>query len=97
MGQENKSSIFLKDIELDEIIDEITCLNIKKSMGCDEIPPKIIKWAAQLFAPILQKIFTKCINSGHYPDSMKVAKVSPIYKKSDKNDSNNYRPISVMT
>ena len=60
-------------------------------------PPKIIKWAPHLFAPILKEIFNKCIESGHYPDAMKIAKVAPIYKKGDKNDVNNYRPIGLLT
>ena len=65
--------------------------------GYDDIPPKIIKWAPHLFAPILKEIFNKCIESGYYPDAMKIVKVAPIYKKGDKNNVNNYRPISVLS
>ena len=97
MGKKNKSSMFMKFITLDEIIEEIKNICIKKAIGYDGIPPKIIKWAPKLFSPILLEIYNKCIDMGYYPQSMKVAKVTPIHKKDDKNDLNNYRPISVLT
>ena len=97
MGRANNSSIFLRYIELAEILLEIKSINPKKSMGYDDIPPKIIKWAAHLLAPLLQVIFNKCIDLGYYPNGMKTAKVTPIHKEGDKNDFSNYRPISVLT
>ena len=96
MGRENRSSMYLKEIKIDEIIEEILKICIKKSMGYDNIPPKIIKWGSDLFAPILMVIFNKCFHTGYYPNSMKIAKVIPIYKKGDQEDFNNYRPISIL-
>ena len=96
-GKENKSSMYLKKIELREIIEIITNMSLKKAMGYDKIPPKIIKWAPEVFAPILLVIFNKCFDQGYYPDIMKVGKVSPIYKKGERNENNNYRPITVLT
>ena len=66
-------------------------------MGFDEIAPKIVKWAANLFAPILKIIFNKCIDLGHYPSGMKTGKVTPVYKKGEKNEVNNYQPITILT
>ena len=43
---------------------------------------------------------TDCINSailnGVFPDELKLAVVTPLYKKSDPEDKTNYRPISVL-
>jgi hypothetical protein len=36
------------------------------------------------------------INTGVFPDSLKVAKVTSIHKKNDPLNKSNYRPISVL-
>ena len=97
LGNQNCSTMYLHNITLEEIIELIKSISPQKAMGYDGIPPKIIKWAPELFAPILMVIFNKCINLGYYPDAMKTGRVAPIHKDDDKNDVNNYRPISVLT
>ena len=97
MGSENKSSIYLKMIEIYEILEEISKLCDRKASGYDEITPKLIKWAANLLAPILLIIFNKCIDLGYYPASMKVGEVSPIFKEGKKNGETNYRTVTVLT
>ena len=44
----------------------------------------------------LSIIFTKCINTGIFPDSWKYANVQPIHKKSNRQLKSNYRPISLL-
>ena len=80
-----------------EVLELINELDVNKSVGIDEIPPKIVKWAAPILAPILTLVFNKCILSGVYPDSLKIARVIPIFKGGDKNDISAYRPISILT
>ena len=41
-------------------------------------------------------IFNLSLNTGIIPDRMKVAKVTPIFKKDEKHSISNYRPISVL-
>ena len=69
LGQKNKYSIFLRNIDLGEILQVINKLDCKKSMGFDEIPPELIKWAPHLFSPILKILFNKCIDAGYYPNN----------------------------
>ena len=56
--------MYLRKIELSEIIEIIKNIILKKAMGYDKIPPKIIKWAPEVFAPILLVIFNKCFDLG---------------------------------
>ena len=97
LGSKNKKNIYLTKIEAHETAEEIFNLVINKSVGHDRIPPKIVKWASDLFVPILTLVFNKCIEQGIYPNCLKIAKVSPIHKSDDKNCVDNYRPISVLT
>ena len=97
LGKACEKNIFLCDVELHEILEEIVGICVTKGMGFDNIPPKIIKWAPHLFAPILLVLYNKCLHLGYYPNNMKIARVVPIHKEDDINDISNYRPISVLT
>ena len=47
--------------------------------------------------PINRKVPNVSINNGIFPNKLKVARVSPIYKEGDKKERGNYRPISVLS
>ena len=36
------------------------------------------------------------LKSGIYPDSLKISKIVPLYKKDDDTNLSNYRPISLL-
>jgi len=57
----------------------------------------LVKWSIEIISPILTKIFNRFADLGVYPDSLKVAKVTALYKKGDVTNADNYRPISVLT
>ena len=44
----------------------------------------------------LTKFFNNAILTSDFPDNLKVADVSPIFKKDDPQKSENYRPVSVL-
>ena len=58
----------------------INSLDPSKATGLDGIGPKIIKLAVNIVSPIIAKLINKSINSGSFPDQIKVAKVYPIFK-----------------
>ena len=45
----------------------------------------------------LSLFINQSLTTGIFPDQLKNAKVTPVYKKCDKKFINNYRPISVLT
>ena len=77
--------------EVEKIIKDLK--NSKSVWG--EIPTKIFKECDFTF-----EILTQCINksftSGGFPDCLKQANVSPIFKKGDPLDKENYRPFNIL-
>ena len=52
--------------------------------------------AADVAAPSSTEIFSQSINTGIFSNDWKEARGSPLFKNGVKNDSNNYRPISII-
>ena len=81
---------------------EKTCLKIlktqnpKKATGCDQIPAKLLKHASFQIAPVISYIINKALDEGTFPNMLKKAEVIPVYKKSDKLNKSNYRPVSIL-
>ena len=67
-----------------------------KATGIHEIPNKILKACSDIISPHLSQIFNISLTAKCYPDSLKFAKVAPVYKGGDKDNLDNYRPISVL-
>lgn len=66
------------------------------SSGIDGISTKSIICIKDLIASKLATCINKCLEHATFPDSLKIAKVTPIYKSGSKLDPSNYRPISVL-
>ena len=45
---------------------------------------------------ILAHVFNKCVHSGIFPDALKCSEVIPLFKKGNRSDRSNYRPISIL-
>ena len=90
-------SIYLEPLELNEIINSIHSLNMNKSIGHDSIPAFPLKIAATITAPYLQCFFDFSFGRGVFPENGTLTEIIPKYKKGNKDDPNNYRPISILT
>ena len=71
-------------------------IEAKKSTGHDGLSPKILKLSTPSLVDPLTTLFNYCIRTSTLPSSWKMSNVSPIYKKGDTSDKNNYRPVSVI-
>ena len=93
----NKQYPNIDDIEIfTEVIEKLLHdLNPHKSMGPDNLHPKVLKHLASTIAPSLQLIFQTSIVTGRVPSDWKHANVSPIFKKGERYNPVNYRPVSL--
>ena len=62
-----------------------------------DIPMRIIKDAAHVYSHRLTIIFNNCIKNSKFPDILKYADFTPVFKKADTTDKSNYRPISTLS
>ena len=71
-------------------------INPKKANGPDLIPCRILKIAAAEIAPFLQFLYTQSVETGLLPtDWLKANITRPVFKKDNKHNPANYRPISL--
>ena len=88
-------SIFLANTDVPEILHLISKL-LKKACGYDLISNSMLQHTAVVISPYIVLLFNLCLNQGVFPDSFKIAKVIPLFKGGNKEDSNCYRPISLL-
>ena len=99
MNNLNLSTIdlfYFSEIDQEELLLEIESLNTNKAVGYDLISVRILKDNKLALASVLTRIINMVITSSIFPDCMKIARVTPLFKKGCKSDPNNYRPISIL-
>ena len=96
LSQPVQASLFLNPTNPNEIINITRSLNASKSKGYDEISTSLLKEIIHVIAEPLAYIFNKSIESGFFPDLLKIAKVTPVFKKNNPHEITNYRPISIL-
>ena len=74
----------------------LNSLSPNKATGLDGIPARFIKDSSSIIAGPLCHIINLSIIQGVIPDDLKSARVVPLYKKNDKTDVSNYRPVSIF-
>lgn len=70
-------------------------LRSKSKGGPDNIPPLFLKKCMLWLAPTLAYLYQHSFNEGYIPPIWATAYVTPVYKKGDRTDPANYRPISL--
>ena len=90
------STFTFNTIETEQVIKLIRKMKSKSSFGHDGISSILLKHIADIVAPILAKTINQSLLTGIFPNSLKIAKISPIFKKENPHVADNYRPISLL-
>ena len=85
-----------EEVSVDFIRDQLKKLKIKKAVGLDQLPARLLKDSAEIIAKPLTTLINASLIYGYVPSEWKWARVNPLFKNCKSNDMDNYRPISVL-
>ncbi|VDI65266.1 Hypothetical predicted protein [Mytilus galloprovincialis] len=84
-------------INKDMIMKHLKKLKIDKSPGPDKLHPRLLRETMESIAEPLSLIFNQSLNEKTVPKEWKNALVSAIFKKGNKSQAKNYRPVSLTS
>ena len=106
VGKKDKFKDFLKNkvptsfefslINANDVSKIISKMKKKSSSGHDGISSKLLHQICPAIVSPLTTIINQSLYNGIFPDSLKLAKVLPLFKKGNEKLFNNYRPISLL-
>jgi hypothetical protein len=88
--------MLINNIARTEIEKIIKNLKPSNSHDYDEISTKVLKCSLNIISSPLTYIFNLALSTGTFPTRMKYSIVKPLFKKGDKSNISNYRPISLL-
>jgi len=96
MKKFSTNSLFFSYTTIEEVTKIIKNLKNKTTKDIYGLSVTLLKEIEPIISKHLSNIINKCLSEGIFPDQLKHAKITPIFKKGDKNDESNYRPISIL-
>jgi hypothetical protein len=81
-------------VEIERIIKSLKSIY---TYGYDEISNNILKACKTFNSTPLSCLCNRVLFEGVFPDRLKYATIIPVFKKGDRKDLSNYRPISILT
>ena len=93
--KENADFSFSK-LAKEEIFRQILNLDVSRACQGTDIPSKIVKENADIFASFLHSSFNTSVTNSEFPSVLKQANITPVFKKGERYSKNNYRPVSIL-
>ena len=81
----------------DCISKKLRMINVRKATGYDNIPAKLLRLAQNELTYPITNLVNNSISMSTFPDQLKCAELSPLYKREDNFNKNNFRPVSILT
>ena len=94
--KKNANSFDFVPVIVNDVEKEIKMLNPNKAPIFNTKPFKMLIKTSSISAQFVHKIFNESVETGVYPDNLKLADITPVFKKKVPLNKINYRPVSVL-
>ena len=94
---ENAHYFNFEMVSHDCISKKLRMINVRKATGYDNIPAKLLRLAKNELTYPITNLVNNSISMSTFPDQLKCAELSPLYKKEDNLNKKNFRPVSIRT
>ena len=91
-----ESNFVFDTVDNTYVLKLIQNLKSKPSFGHDGLSSIMLKEISSSISPILTCIINQSLCTGIFPESLKIAKIIPVYKKENPHITDNYRPVSLL-
>ena len=89
--------MFFSPVTSVEVDSYISQMDNKKSIGPYSIPVPLLKILKTRISPLISSLINDFFLCGVFPSKLKMAKVTPVFKKGSRQDKDDYRPIPVLS
>ena len=89
------NSFYCSNISMYELVDAVKKLKPSRTCIANCISSSLLKDCISCICQPLLYICNLSLDTGIFPDQLKISKVIPIFKKGTKTEMSNYRPISI--
>ena len=97
LSNPNLESFFVSPCASNEVSTVIQSLKNGKSSGPNRIPIKLLKVLDPYISVTLSSLINESFETSTFPDTLKIAKVIPVFKNGLSTKTSNYRPISLLS
>ena len=92
----NNSHFHFNEVSVEEVYKEIRKLSSRKSVQSIDIPIRVLKENANIFADYICGFFNESIKKSTFTTILKNAKITPVFKKWYRGSKENYRAVSIL-
>jgi hypothetical protein len=93
---ESEGQISEITLDVDEVSQCLSYLDIPKATGPDGIPSRLLQACSLEIASSICELFNHSLDTGHIPSEWESANVTAVHKKERIEPAENYRPISLL-
>ena len=97
LTEHTTNTFILTPTNTKEIEETIKTLNIRKFIGPNSIPTRFLKQFYKKINIPIERLISLSFETGIFPESLKLARITPIFKKGDLLQCSNYIPISLTS